>query len=79
MGGSSLLADHLSPDERARTQGFNDLLIGLAAAGGSVSSGLLFAAVGFGAMGMIGLAASLIPVGVTLWWQWAHRPLATPA
>jgi MFS family permease len=79
VGGSSLLADHLSPDERARTQGFNDLLIGLAAAGGSVSSGLLFAAVGFGAMGMIGLAASLIPVGVTLWWQWAHRPLATPA
>jgi MFS family permease len=79
VGGSSLLADQLSPDERARTQGFNDLLIGLAAAIGSLSSGLLFAAVGYGAMGLIGLVASLIPIAVTLWWRKSHPPLATPA
>ncbi len=79
VGGSSLLADQLSPDERARTQGFNDLLIGLAAAAGSIASGLLFAAVGYSGLGMIGLAASLIPIGVTLWWRRAHPPLVTPA
>jgi MFS family permease len=30
VGGSTLLADQLSPQERARTQGLNDLLVGLA-------------------------------------------------
>ncbi len=79
VGGSSLLADQLSPDERARTQGFNDLLIGLASAAGSVISGWLFAAVGFGTLGLIGTAGALIPIGVTLWWRMARRPLATPA
>src|SRR2546422_593448 len=43
VGGSSLLADQLSPAERARTQGFNDLLIGLASAAGSPRSGSGFA------------------------------------
>ena len=51
VGGSSLLADQLSPDERARTQGFNDLLMGLVAASGSFLSGHVFAAVGYGTMG----------------------------
>lgn len=46
VGGSSLLADQLSPDERARTQGFNDLLMGLVAASGSFLSGHVFAALG---------------------------------
>jgi len=32
VGGSTLLADQLTPVERARTQGFNDLLVGLAGA-----------------------------------------------
>jgi len=30
VAGSTLLADQLSPEERAKTQGFNDLLLGLA-------------------------------------------------
>lgn len=75
VGGSSLLADQLSPDERARTQGFNDLLIGLVSAGGSLVSGLGFAAIGFGAMGIVGAAAAIVPLGLTLWWQ-AVRPSA---
>ncbi|MBP8164570.1 MAG: MFS transporter, partial [Anaerolineales bacterium] len=41
VGGSTLLADQLSPAERARTQGFNDLLVGLASAAGSLSSGFI--------------------------------------
>ena len=69
VGGSSLLADQLSPDERARTQGFNDLLMGLVAAAGSFVSGHVFAAVGYGTMGLISAALSLTPLGLGLWWQ----------
>lgn len=76
VGGSSLLADQLSPAERARTQGFNDLLIGLASAGGSFGSGLVFATVGYEAMGVVGAAASLIPFTLVIWWQWDRRRLA---
>ena len=69
VGGSSLLADQLSPDERARTQGFNDLLMGLVAASGSFLSGHVFAAVGYGTMGLISAVLALVPFGLALWWQ----------
>jgi MFS family permease len=73
VGGSTLLSDQLTPAERSRTQGFNDLLIGLVSAAGSLGSGVVFAAVGFGVMGLVGAAAALIPLGAALWWQ-ATRP-----
>jgi MFS family permease len=69
VGGSSLLADHLSPEERARTQGFNDLLMGLVAASGSFVSGHVFAAVGYGAMGFLSATLSLTPFVLALWWH----------
>lgn len=69
VAGSTLLADQLSPVERARTQGFNDLLIGLASAAGSLGSGFVFAAVGYGAMGLVAAGAALIPLSTTAWWQ----------
>jgi MFS family permease len=75
VGGSSLLADQLSPDERSRTQGFNDLLIGLISAVGSLGSGVVFAAVGYGMMGIIGAIAAAIPLVITLWWKFS-RPTA---
>ncbi len=73
VGGSSLLADQLSPDERARTQGFNDLLMGLVAASGSFLSGHVFAAVGYGTMGVISAMVSLAPLGLAIWWQLSRR------
>lgn len=73
VGGSSLLADQLSPAERARTQGFNDLLIALVSALGSLGSGVVFATLGYGAMGLVGAAAALIPLALTLWWQMGQR------
>jgi MFS family permease len=76
VGGSSLLADHLSPLERAKTQGFNDLLIGVASASGSLGSGLVFAAVGYGAMGLVGIGVTLIPLVLILWGQVGRRRLA---
>jgi MFS family permease len=66
VGGSTLLADQLTPDERARTQGFNDLLVGLASAAGSLGSGLVFAAVGYSAMAWIGAALALVPLVLAL-------------
>lgn len=75
VGGSSLLSDQLSHDERGRIQGFNDLLMGLATAVGSFFSGLIFAAQGYGMVGLIGAALSVLPFGLTLWWRLGKRNL----
>lgn len=75
VGGSSLLADQLSPAERARTQGFNDLLIGLASAIASLLSGIVFASIGYGAMGLLGAALATIPLLMAL----IVRPRVVPA
>jgi len=77
VGGSSLLADQLNHLERAKVQGTNDTLIGLASALGSFISGLIFASLGFGMVGMIGAMLALIPFGMTLWWQLGQRRLAS--
>lgn len=73
VGGSALLSDQLSATERARTQGVNDLLIGLASAAGSLGSGVVFATVGFGAMSAFGAALSSLPLLLGLWWGWRVR------
>ncbi|HEX6305853.1 MAG TPA: MFS transporter [Anaerolineales bacterium] len=69
VGGSALLADHLTPKERSRTQGFNDLLIGLVSAIGSLVSGVLFAGMGFVTVNVFGMAFVLVVLIVTLWWR----------
>jgi len=69
VAGSTMLADQLSPTERAKTQGFNDLVLGFASAAGSFGSGLMFAASGYGALGLIAASAALIPLGLAVWWQ----------
>src|SRR3989442_7105480 len=76
VGGSSLLADQLSPEERARTQGFNDLLIGAASAAGSLGSGLVFAGVGYKAVGLGGAAAALLPPATGPLWPSRGRAVA---
>jgi MFS family permease len=80
VGGSSLLADHLSQAERARFQGLNDLLIGAAAALGSLSSGFVFASVGYNMMGMVSAVAACIPLTLTTWWQLTRtQPIGDPS
>ena len=68
MGGSTLLADQLSPAERGRTQGVNDLLVGLASALGSLGSGLVFAATSYTVIVLVAGALSLIPLVMVLTW-----------
>ena len=74
VGGSTLLADQLSPAERARTQGFNDLLVGLASAAGSLSSGFIFAALGYNMMAYISAAIAVIPLVIASFWTVKRTP-----
>jgi MFS family permease len=69
VAGSSLLADHLSQAERARVQGFNDLLVGLSSALASLGSGLVYAAVGYAVMGIVAALTALVALAIALWWQ----------
>lgn len=74
VGGSTLLADQLSPSERARTQGFNDLLVGLASALASFGSGLIFASLGYVIMALAGAAFSLAPLlAASIWLRGLNR------
>jgi MFS family permease len=66
VGGSTLLADQLSPVERSRTQGTNDLLVGLASAAISLSSGFIFDAAGYTVMAVIAGLLSLVPLVLSL-------------
>src|SRR3989441_935672 len=76
VGGSSLLADQLAPQERARTQGFNDLLIGLASAAGSLGSGIVFAGIGYNAMGLVSAATALLTLTAAPLWRSRGRTVA---
>jgi MFS family permease len=76
VGGSALLADQLSPAERAKSQGANDFLIGLATAGASLASGLLFAATSYSALGLTGMALSLVPLALVARWMLRQRRVA---
>jgi MFS family permease len=73
VGGSTLLADQLTAVERARTQGFNDLLVGLASAAGSLSSGFIFAALGYEVMALISAGVALLPLAGAVAWTLGRR------
>jgi MFS family permease len=66
VGGSTLLSDQLSPVERSRTQGTGDMLVGLASAFISFSSGFIFAATGYTMMAVIGGLLSLVPLALSI-------------
>lgn len=76
VGGSTLLSDHLSASERSRTQGFNDLLVGLASALGSLGSGIIFARYGYTVMTLAGALLSLIPI-LAIWGWMRTQPKAS--
>ncbi len=54
VAGSALLTDALSPNERASTQGFADLVMGLMGALGSAAGGLILGTWGFGMLNALG-------------------------
>jgi MFS family permease len=74
VAGSTLLADQLSPGERAKTQGFNDLLLNLSSGASQIGSGVVFAAGGYGIMAMAAAAMAAVPLASAIWWQVRGRP-----
>jgi MFS family permease len=68
VGGSALLSDQLSPIERSRTQGMNDLLVGLASAIGSLGSGIVFAASNYTMIAIVSGVLALITFLMALFW-----------
>jgi MFS family permease len=72
VAGSALLADQLAPEERAKTQGFNDLLLNLGSAASQVGSGVVYAYGGYGVMGLAAAILAIAPLLAALWWQKAN-------
>lgn len=64
VAGSAMLADALTPAEKGRMQGFNDLLVGGAAATATLGGGLIMAVGGYTLMSALGalLSAPLLIV-----------------
>jgi MFS family permease len=62
VGGSTLLSDQLAPVERSRTQGTGDLIVGLASAFISLSSGFIFEATGYTMIAVMAGLLSLVPL-----------------
>jgi MFS family permease len=67
VAGSTLLADQLSPKERAKTQGFNDLWLNLASAGSQAGSGVIYAVGGFGVMCWAAALMAVVPLVLGIW------------
>ena len=66
VAGSSLLTDRLRVTERARIQGAADVVVSVASAIGSLSSGELMASVGYQSAATIGIGLSIIIVAGSL-------------
>ena len=66
VAGSSLLTDRLRVNERARIQGAADLVVSVASAIGSLSSGELIAGAGYQAVAPIGLGLAVIILAAAL-------------
>lgn len=79
VGGSALLSDQLSQPERSRMQGFSDLVVGLSSAVGSLSSGFIFAAVGYNMMAYISAVVSIVPAIFVMQWMIRKKNKAVAA
>jgi MFS family permease len=79
VGGSTLLADQLSPAERSSTQGFSDLLVGFASAAASLSSGFIFAATNYTIISIAAGGLSLIPLVMSLFWLRKQKTVVVAA
>ena len=66
VAGSAMLADALTPAEKGRMQGVNDLLVGGAAAVATLGGGFIMAGGGYTLMGIVGGVLSLPLIFVVL-------------
>ncbi|MFN8371547.1 MAG: MFS transporter [Anaerolineae bacterium] len=69
VSSTSLLADALEGEERARVQGINDSLSFFVAGTGGLAAGALFESGGYAAISMAGLLLTLVLVAAIFWFQ----------
>ena len=69
VAGSTLLADQLSPRERAKTQGTNDFILNLSSGASQALSGIVYARGGYGILGLAAAGMAVVPLAVAIWWQ----------
>jgi MFS family permease len=67
IGGTTLLAECHRPEERAKTQAFNDLLVFSTTAATSFASGAVQGALGWQAVNALSLAPVLLALGAVVW------------
>jgi len=75
IAGSTLLSGDLEPHERGKAQGVGEALVALAAGGGSLATGAVFAQVGIVAVCGIGVAVSFGMLAMA--WKWSGGTEAT--
>ncbi len=73
VAGSALLSDQLTASERSKTQGANDMLIGLASGLGSLASGVIYAGIGYWAVGLLGAILMAVGFAFSTWWTLRYR------
>lgn len=78
VAGSALLADQLSPGEKAKTQGLNDLLLNLTSAVSQVGSGIVYAAGGYAVVTIVAAGVALVPLALTICWKVTAARRACP-
>jgi len=78
VAGSALLSDQLTQAERSKTQGANDMVVALASGFGSLASGVIYATIGYWAVGVLGAVLISIAFAFSTWWTLRHRA-ALPA
>ena len=76
IGGSSLLADNLAPNERGRYQGAVELTVNVASAAGSLSSGFILAGLGFTILCVIASVLTCAPLLVLMFRRLKARNIA---
>ncbi len=69
VAGSAMLSSALTAQEKSKTQGLNDLLIGLVAATSSFAGGPLFARYGYTVIGLIGAGFCIGLMMLILWYR----------
>jgi MFS family permease len=79
IAGSSLLSDILAPAERPRVQGASELVVNLASAISSLSSGVILAYGGYTTLGVVGALLSLFPIAALAWQALGAYPKPQPA
>lgn len=78
-GGTALLTETYTPEEKARTQGINDVVVFATMGVSSFASGALVTSAGWDAMNRAALPVLALIAGAALWLAWwrRSRPLAT--